>query len=185
MRYTLVALLMMCLSIGTSAQKHDVYADVGICGVRINLGVSATYNYKVLRWLGLGAGAHVYDFFPTVTHEHRYIPAVYGDIRFNIRPEKKNQFFAFLDIGVDFYKKSDFYIRSGDYIYYVPLRNGNYTGLGIGYARTVTQRGGGIYTTLKIIDNGYSANTYNIVTGEKSTGNFDRGTIVLSFGFRF
>lgn len=169
----------------TELPKHLLYTDVGLCGARINLGLSATYNYKVLPWLGIGVGAQAYDFFPTVCHDHRYVPAVYGDLQFYIRPRKKGQFLAFIDIGKDFYSSSDEYVRQNDFIYYVPLKNGGYFGLGIGYFRAVTKRGWGVYTTLKLISNFYKPNVYNIETGEKYISAYDRGTAVLSFGFRF
>ena len=169
----------------TEVSKHMVYADIGITGARILPGISATYNYNFVPWLGLGIGAHAYDFFPTIAHGHQYVPAVYGDVHFIIRPKKRGQVLAFLDIGHDFYKKSDRYVRYEDEIYYVPLKNGTYTGLGLGYLRTLKKRGWGLYTTLKIISNGYPVNKFDIIKQEKYVSRYARGNMALSFGIRF
>jgi hypothetical protein len=168
-----------------STSRHNLYADVGLCFSRTNVGLSLTYNYKILPWLGAGLGVQDYDFYPTVTHDHQYIPAVYADLHFIIRAKKKGQILVFLDIGKDFYDSSSQYVRRGDDIYYVPLNNGLYNGLGLGYFRSITKKGWGVYTTLKLIGNIYQPNKYNIRTGEKYISRYDEGTFVFSLGFRF
>jgi hypothetical protein len=186
MKYTLPALLMIVFNtMAVSAQKHNLYVDAGVCGSRINLGLSATYNYKPVKWFGIGAGLQTYDFFPRLVDVHQYVPAVFGDLRFNIRPGKTDQFFLFLDLGIDFYKHTGLSDTSGTVIYTDIDDNGSYTGFGFGYFRALKNNSWGPYGSLKLISNGYNADAYNFATGERYVESGSRGTIVLSFGLRF
>ncbi len=184
-RYILVALLVLFHCTDASAQKHVLYADVGVSLSRFSPGLSATYNYKFARFMGIGIGVQGYPFYPTMTSPHQFVPAIFGDLRFTIRPRKMGQLFAFLDIGIDFYKHSDNYSRDGNIAYTVDKDNGTYTGLGCGYFRRLTKRGGGPYGSLKIISNGYKANAYNVVSHEQRTESWSRGSAAVSVGFRF
>jgi hypothetical protein len=203
MKYAFITVILVLNHIGTSAQKYNLFADAGISFSQITPGLSATYNYKLTRWLGAGIGVQGYAFYPTKTHHHQFVPAIFGDLRLNIRSRKRNQFFSFLDVGIDFYKHTDNYFQDANFIYNVPNDNGVYTGLGIGYFRGMAKAGGkvnclpsesegepvvsnrGPYVSLKLITNNYKANAFNTLTGEKQTKTLGRGTIVFSLGFKF
>ncbi|MCW3124109.1 MAG: hypothetical protein JWQ38_3601 [Flavipsychrobacter sp.] len=195
MKYTLIALLLVFNATGAFAQKVDSFhsgikmkdifwADGGMSFARGIPGASITYNYNVTRFLGLGAGAQVYDFHATMTN-YQPIPALFWDVRFNIRSRKKSQYFLFLDGGLDIYKHNDSYWVDGNNYYYVRDDNGSYYGTGIGYFRPQTNRGWGHYVSLKLIFNHYQANAFNTITREKSIEEMENGTLVVSFGFKF
>jgi hypothetical protein len=185
MKYTLIALLTICNLTRISAQKHNLYTDAGISFSQFYPGLSATYNYKFARWIGVGAGCQAHAWFPTITNPHQYVPGVFGDLRLNIGPRKKNQFFAFMDLGINFYKHTNEDYRNETNVSSVSRDNGSYTGLGMGYFRQTTERGAGFYTSVKIMSNGYEANRQDLVTGEQSVESASRGTLALSFGYRF
>jgi hypothetical protein len=58
-----------------------------------------------------------------------------------------NQFFSFLDLGMNFYDPTGKYNTPGtSVVVYSPKNNGFYSGIGAGYFRRMTNRGGGPYT---------------------------------------
>jgi hypothetical protein len=102
-----------------------------------------------------------------------------------IRPEKISQYFVLLDVGMNFYKHNNDSAIVGDHIYSVPNDNGVYIGLGLGYFLRLTHRGWGPYASVKLINNIYKRNQYNMITNEQSSINPAGGTLILSLGFRF
>lgn len=183
MRWLVIALFLVSTH-NASAQKDVLFVDGGMSLARCLPGVSATYNYNVARFLGLGAGTQLYDYHATVTN-FQFVPALYWDVRFTIRSRKKNQYFLFVDAGANIYKHSTEIWRDVSSMYSVKGDNGTYTGLGLGYFRRHTDRGRGRYVTLKFISNSYKANEYNLASKEYSVVTLVRGTIVASFGYRF
>jgi hypothetical protein len=133
----------------------------------------------------MGAGVQGYVFHPAITNHRYFTPAVFADLRFRVRPEKISQYYAFIDLGMNFYKHNDKWERNGDYYYSVPNDNGIYFGLGIGYFLRLTHRGWGPYATVKAINNSYRSNQLNIATGEQRSITSSGGTLILSLGFRF
>ncbi len=184
MKYALVALLVAFNPAGTWAQKNVFFGDAGISLARFYPGASVTYNHNLARWFGVGAGAQAYDFHATRTN-YQFIPALFGELRFNIRPRKKSQLFLFLDIGADFYKHNDYYWHQADMVYDVRKDDGIYTGLGIGYFRRKTKRGWGPYVSLKFISNSYNVDEYNIVSSKQNIAVWADATFVFSAGFKF
>jgi hypothetical protein len=161
------------------AQKQNLFADVGTSS-----GFSVTYVRKLTKRIGVGAGLQGYDFRPTITNKKELVPALYVDVRLNSVMRKKHFFFYFLDLGLDLYKAND------DNTYralfdYVPRNNGLYSGLGIGYFRSVTKRGWGPYASLKLLTNWYNDNAYDIVANRQHDLLSLDGTIALSVGFKF
>ena len=61
---------------------------------RFNPGASIAYNYNLTRYFGLESGAQVYDFHAARANFHP-VPALFWDMRFNIRPRKKASIFCF------------------------------------------------------------------------------------------
>ncbi len=184
MKYAIVALLILFTPIAASAQKDVFWADGGMCLSQLLPGASATYNYNVGKHLGLGAGCQLYEFHVTEP-EYQYVPALYWDVRFNMRLRKRTQYFVFLDLGINLYKQNGESWNSGDSYYYVQDDNGMYTGFGIGYFRPKSIRGSGHYVTLKLISNSYNADAYNYATRERGTERWGDQTVVVSFGFKF
>ncbi len=92
MKYALIALLVTFDPILASAQKDIFWGDGGISLARFVPGASTTYNYNITRYFGLGAGAQVYDFHATRTN-FQPVPALFWDLRFNIRSRKKKPIF--------------------------------------------------------------------------------------------
>ena len=186
MIYTLIALLIAFTPLCALAQKHSIYADVGITNVRLLPGGSVTYNYKLAGFLGAGAGFQVHNFFPTIADEHKYVPALYADLRFTAWAKRKNSFVSFLDFGWDMYKNDSEYYRDSISVGFVPYNNGFYNSLGLGYFHKVTKNGGGAYVTLKLMLNWYNYREYSILAEE-----YDRsllatsGSIALSIGYKF
>jgi hypothetical protein len=185
MKNTLIALLIFICPLGATAQKDVIYGDVGLCFAYLYPGASVTYNHNFIKYIGIGVGAQGYVFHTTRTTPHKFTPAVFADIRFNIRPKKQNQFFVYMDFGMDIYKHDPAYWREGNYIYNTTKDNGFYTGLGLGYFLRLTDRGAGPYCSVKMISNGYSAEGLTLATNQKTTEHFADGTFVLSFGFKF
>lgn len=181
MKYVLIALVVLLCPIGASAQQHSIYADLGYTP-----GFSATYNYKLAKRLGAGAGLHVYSIHRTWEYPVNFTPGLYGNIRLNIRPEKKGQLFLMLDVGMNLYKQDKSYHRESTYLFNTPRNNGVYTGLAFGYLRRMTKRGGGPYVSLKPILNWHTLRRYYI-TSEERDGPWlaASGNIVLCFGFKF
>ena len=184
MKYAFVALLIAFSPLAASAQKDVFLGDGGISLARLLPGASITYNYNLTRYFGLGAGAQVYDFHATMVN-FQPVPALFWDVRFNIRSRKKSQYFVFLDAGLNIYKHSSQYWTDGNNVYFVRDDNGSYTGFGIGYFRPQTARGWGHYVTLKIISNSYDADGYDRVTGERISEGWGDQTFVISYGYKF
>ncbi len=185
MKYILIALFVISGYVAF-AQQHNVYADAGITNVRLLPGGSVTYNYKLTGFLGAGAGFQVHNIFPTFTDQHKYVPALYADLRMTAWAKRKNSLISFLDFGWDIYKKDNEFYRDSTSVGLVPFNNGFYNCLGLGYFHKVTKKGGGAYVTLKLMLNWYNYREYSIVAEE-----YDRsllstsGTVALSFGYRF
>src|ERR1039457_7057464 len=103
MKYAIIALLVAFNPIGALAQKNNFFADAGIALSRFLPGASITYDYNLVKVVGVGIGVEGYDFHATMT-TFQMIPTIFGELRFNIRPEKGNNFFAFFDVGVNIYQ---------------------------------------------------------------------------------
>lgn len=177
----LVVLSFLFISFKTLAQRNNLYADAGF-----NPGFSITYNYKLAKHFSVGGGIQGYNFHPTPSNSNQFVPAIFGDIRFNLRPAKKNQFFPFIDLGIDIYQQHVKYRSTDSIIYNQPHNNGFYTGYGIGYLRRMTKRGGGPYASIKLIFNWSEINGYNTVSKKHEVGVLDGdGAFIFSLGFRF
>jgi hypothetical protein len=185
MKYLLIALLVLINPLATSAQKQYTYTDAALSLAYLDPGFSSTYNYNIVKHLGIGAGMQAYVFHPATTNPRTFTPAIFADVRFRIRPEHISQYFMLVDLGMDFYKHNDDYTRDGNYVYTVPKDNGVYFGLGIGYFLRLTYRGWGAYTTLKLINNIYTKDQLSIATGDQRSLTSAGGTFVMSLGFRF
>lgn len=185
MKYALIVLLILVNPLNSVAQKHQLYTDVGLCLDYTNLGLSATYNYNVGRHIGIGGGVQAYVFHPAITNPRQFTPAVFADFRFRIRSKHISQYFVLTDLGVDFYKHSDDYVREGNWVYTVPNDNGVYFGLGMGYFRRISSRGWGAYATLKMITNLHKENQLHLTNNEQKSVTIGDGTVVVSVGFRF
>lgn len=182
MKHTLLVLLFVPLF--ASAQRHNLFADAGISFQGPSPGFSITYNYKLLKRLGVGIGVQGYSFSATTTDVRDFTPALYGDMRFNFRHRKKGMYFLFLDLGIDFYRRPA--TRStATIIETVAHDNGTYFGLGYGYMRRITKRGGGPYGSLKLISNTYKVDDYNTASKKTHSSVLLSGTLALSVGFRF
>jgi hypothetical protein len=186
MKYALIALFVLVGPLHTSAQKHHLYTDAGLCfDYGGNPGFSATYNYNIARHIGIGAGVQGYMWHAAITNPRQFMPALFADFRFRIRPERISQYFIIADLGMNFYKHNDDYMRDGNWVYSVPNDNGVYIGLGIGYFRRLTSRGWGAYVSLKAINNLYKESQLHLTTGDQKSPTVGHGTLVLSLGFRF
>lgn len=185
MKQFLIALFLLLTPFISSAQKHYLYTDIGLSLAYGNLGFSATYNYKLSKHIGVGAGVQGYVFHPATTNPKQFTPAVYADARFLIRPARISQYFITWDMGWNFYKHNDDFARAGDHVYQVPQDNGFYLGLGLGYFRRLTSRGAGAYATLKMISNTCKEKQYTLSGTELASVNTTDATLVISLGFRF
>ncbi|MBZ0097919.1 MAG: hypothetical protein K8F30_02490, partial [Taibaiella sp.] len=122
----------------------------------------------------------------TRAHIRQFTPAIYGDIRLNIRPEKNNQLFSFLDLGINLYQQDKIDERDSTRVADISHNNGFYSGIGMGYFRRMTKRGGGPYASLKMMFNWYTITAYSIVAE-----NYDMrwwsgsGSFAFSLGFKF
>ncbi len=188
MKHYFILLIILFTSILTSAQKHNLYTDAGISLYEISPGFSATYNYNVIRSIGLGIGVQGYRFSPTLVDSRDYrrpfIPAVFADMRFTVCSKEKNQFFSFLDCGMDFYKHDNKATITANSLYSTPNDNGVYIGLGLGYFHRMIKRGGGLYASFKIISNWYSGHAVDLLTNEEYGDSAGAGNYVLSIGFK-
>ena len=185
MRLISIVLFLLGSPLLASAQKQYLYTDGAISLAYFDPGFSATYNYNLVKHVGVGSGVQAYVFHTAITNHRQFTPAVFADFRFRIRPEKISQYFVLLDVGMNFYKHNNDTFRSGNRFYSVPKDNGVYVGLGLGYFLRLTHKGWGPYTTVKLINNLYKENEYNIITNEQKGITRGRGTLVLSLGFRF
>jgi hypothetical protein len=182
MKNILIAVVVLIFPATIFAQRHSFYVDAGLSLARLYPGTSTTYNVNVARFIGLGAGFQGYDYHATIPN-FQLIPTAYGEVRFTIRPHKKNQFFFTFDKGINFYKKTNERWRQNNLYCQVKDDNGSYTGIGFGYLR----KGKGAwahYWSLKLIANSYNVTTYNYITRENGEGRLGRATFVASFGFR-
>jgi hypothetical protein len=180
MKYFLL-LSALCIQFWASAQKHRAFADVGYAP-----GFSATYNYSLVKYVGAGIGVQGYDCKLNIGSTSSFYSAVFADIRFNIRPQKRGQAFAFIDLGANFYQRSNYTYTDRTGLYRASGSSGLYTGWGVAYLRRITKRGSGIYLSYKIISNIYNAdrlNPYTLQPIEKVTS-FD-ATGILSVGFKY
>ena len=192
MKCALVALLIAFNSIGALAQKTNLFADAGIALSRFIPGASLTYNYNPVKVVGAGIGIQGYDFHATMP-TFQFIPTIFGELRFNIRPEKSHNFFVFFDYGVNLYQHSNDHWTDGNLVYAVKSDNGAYTGGGIAYgwrarsfdSRYFDENDVRFYVSLKMISNGYSADAYNSVSHEENTTRMGDATFVTSFGVKF
>lgn len=164
----------------SAQQQHQLFADVGLPG-----GLSITYEYRLTKHFGVGAGLQGYNFSPTMTNVNQFTPALYGDFRLNSIMRKKHFFFYFLDLGINFYKHENTNYYSSNYIYNVTMDNGFYTGLGLGYFHVMTKKGGGLYASLKLISNFFKANQFDLTTQKHNVSGMGYGTVALSVGFKF
>ena len=159
--------------------RHNVYADIGLPP-----GLSLTYNYKLTKKIGLGIGAQGYrlDFLQT----HEFIPAVYADLRMYIMPRKKHQLFCMVDLGLSLFKSGNkYYSDDGTVAYTLTQDNGFYYGMGFGYFRMKTKRGGGFYASMKIITNICNVNqTWLATNTQRNVDHFDSEG-AISVGFKF
>jgi hypothetical protein len=185
MKYALIVLLIAVGPLHASAQKHYLYADAAISLAYLDPGFSATYNYNFIKYIGVGAGVQGYVFHPAKTSPRHFTPGLFADLRFRIRPEKISQYFIITDFGINFYKHNSDSVREGNFLYSVPKDNGIYFGLGMGYFLRLTHHGWGAYTSIKLINNIYNEDQFNITTHDRRSVNSDGGTVVISFGFRF
>lgn len=181
MKYVFIALIVLLNPIGASAQKHSVFADVGYTP-----GFSVTYNYKLAKRLGAGVGLQGYRMHQTWEDTRNFTPALYGNIRLNMRPEKNNQFFLLLDLGMNLYKQDKTYYRDSISVFNIPRNNGIYSGLSFGYLRRMTKNGGGPYVSLKPIANWHTIRRYYLTTEERDGPWLAvSAVLVISLGFKF
>ena len=185
MKHLILIFVGLLSSTSVDAQKHKLFTDVGISGSQLLPGLSATYNYNPLKFLGIGAGVHVHHFFPTVADKPRYVPALFGDLRFTVFPRKKNQILAFLDVGMNFYKKAAAHKHENTIIHTDESTSGIHTGIGLGYLRVLKEEGLSMYWTLKTLANSAEYSSLDLTTKQYATSSGSRSTIVLSFGYRF
>lgn len=185
MKYVLIALLLLTTPMWTSAQKNNLFADVGLSGDGSKPGLSVTYSYKFAKHIGVGIGIQDYRFQPTITNHRQFVPAVFEDMRFYFRVRKNSMFFSMLDLGFNFYEKTNYYYRNEHGIYTVPQNNGVYMGLGFGYFHRVTRRGGGLYASFKMVSNTYKADRYLIAKKVHDHAIWMDATTALSIGFKF
>ncbi|RYD54988.1 MAG: hypothetical protein EOP56_17330 [Sphingobacteriales bacterium] len=179
MKYALTTLALFIAM--SSAAQHNIYTDVGHTP-----GFSLTYDYKLTKRLSVGGGVQGYKFFRTDDGIRRFTPAIFADIRLHMRPEKNNQFFSFLDLGMNVYKQNKEYVRMINGVSHIPHDNGFYSGLGFAYLRRMTGRGGGPYASLKLFFNWHTIWRYSIVSEANEIGLLSaNGTTALSVGFKF
>jgi hypothetical protein len=182
MKHVLVVAFVLCCY-NVSAQKHNVFADVSTPLAGSFPGGSLTYNYKLSPRFGGGIGVQ--------GNENRgiseanfpmFVPAVFADIRFYFRPEKKNRFFSFVDIGMTFLKDTTAFYSNA--VYDIG-KNGFYLGTGFGYFRPVTKRGWGPYATLKLLGNHLTTRTYYFQPQREDVRLGIDGSIDIAIGFKF
>lgn len=181
MKNSFLTLYICLLAVQALAQKHSLYADIGTMP-----GFSATYNYRVAKWLGVGAGLQGNKIYRTDSDTKDFTPSLYANIRLNAWCQKKNQFFTALDLGMNIFKQDKSFERDSTSVYHFSHNNGFYTGLGLGYFRRMTNRGGGPYLSLKLITNWYTLWGYSIVAENQDIGLMAlSGTLGLTLGFKF
>lgn len=91
-----------------------------------------------------------------------------------------------LDLGINFYRQDKGYFRDSISVYNIPHNNGVNIGLGLGYMRVVTKRGGGPYASLKMGTNWYKMNRFSLLAVERDAPLWSAGVnLVFSIGFKF
>lgn len=181
MRYLMIASLMLIYPIRATAQQHSVYTELGI-----PLGLSATYNYSLTKNLGAGVGVQAQSFYLPFSNNARLIPGIFADLHLTAWATKKNRFISYLNLGMNLHRQDKSYQRDSTSVYNIPHNNGFYTGLGLGYFRRVTKRGGGAYIALKLVLNWHNFKEYSIVADSKDRSLIiASGTPVLAIGFKF
>lgn len=182
-----IAAIFLISSFAASAQKHTGYADLGMVLNGPYAGASATYNYKLTKRIGAGIGAQGCIFAPSDINKAQFVPAVFADVRLNMRPAKNNQFFALMDVGMNFYKADMRYYRRNAYdVFSNRHNNGVLFGLGVGYLRRLLPRGTGVYASLKMMTNNYTTNRYDPVTLQQMSVWYNSDFIfVASIGVRY
>ncbi|MBX2904717.1 MAG: hypothetical protein KF744_01675 [Taibaiella sp.] len=175
MKNTRYTLLFFIGSFGSlhAQNKHNLFVDVNVLH---NIGLSATYNRKVINHLDLGVGANAVYLYPQASKTLR--SGAYIDIR-PYWGKNKHMWFVKLDPGIAYFspiKKSTTEIR--------PL--GIYFALAYGYQYRMNSRGIGPYVTLGW--NGYYIRSYssnvNVPEYLRKTAYFDaEGMFCIGFKF--
>lgn len=168
-------------------KKHHLLADIATPVANAFPGFSVTYSYDMFPYVNAGAGIQLYKVTPTAIQVETFVPAVYADIQFKIRPKKRNQFFAFLDMGINIYQLNNSYryYRSSSYYVVIPHDNGFYLGTGFGYLRQMIRNGGGPYVSLKFLSNANKISGYDYAK-QREIGILDINIeLAISLGFKF
>jgi hypothetical protein len=165
------------------AQKSSVYADGGICLAYFYPGYSITYNYTILKHLGIGMGIQGYTFHTTIPNEFQFTPALYTQLRYKHFHKKRESYF-FIDFGANYYAHSNKYWNDATNDYSISENNGTYIGLGCGRNLKPTLQGWQPYWVVKIISNFYRVNDYNITTAQQSIVGRGDATLVVSVGLK-
>ncbi len=170
MRLTYIVLFIASLipTFSFAQSKNNFFGDINYTSEN-SFGISATYNRRLAKHVGLGLGAQVIDY------SDRARTAVYLDLRgyWNI---KRSLIFAYGNAGIDFYK--GYHTLSGQ----VP-NNALYLGLGLGYSYQINKRNMGPYIALKWLSNSYTTKQYDPYGGEATVYNFT-GWPAIALGFR-
>lgn len=182
MKCYIVAILMIG-SISATAQRHHLFADVGLALDGDHGGLSLTYNYKLKKRLGIGGGFQGYNYTATDAAQERFVSTIFEDTRLYF-PKKKHISSLFLDLGINLYNAPDPYIANHKIIE-TPHKNGFYTGLGYAYLRSITKRGNGPYASLKIISNTYKSSWHELASTVRHDGIISVGTLAISIGYKF
>lgn len=185
MKLPLIVLSALLFSVTASAQKHACYADIGISGAQFDPGFSLTYNYMPAKFFGFGIGTQGNAYFPTMVDDKRFVKDIYADVRLTAFAAKKNRVLTFFNLGLAMYNQPKGYGLHDNMLFTTNSTTGTYIGLGLGYFRAVTKKGWGPYLTVKMIGCASQADSYNLITGERKSGGYARGTLILSLGFKF
>ena len=191
MKYIIITILVIFCPLAIFAQQdtgrkmlawtHHLYADVGT-----NSAFSLTYNYNAGRHWGWGGGVQGSSWNPRYTEDNRYMPGIFGDMHFCIRTKRNNQFFSFLDAGIDLYKREKRYYRDSVVLYDLSYTDGFYSAIGFGYLRRMTKRGGGVYVSVRFTFDFCRARVYSFISDDKNTtAVLGDATGVLSIGYKF
>jgi hypothetical protein len=168
-------------------QKHHLFVDAATPLSSGCPGFSLTYCYKTTKHNLIGLGIQGYNIDPTFNNALQFTPAVFADFRLVFRPYKKNQFFIFTDLGINFYKhNNNYYSAPYNHILKDVGDKGFYMGLGFTYFRRMTKKGGGPYVMLKMISNWHSVQEYHPATGQLDQKSLSFDAVpTLSLGFKF
>lgn len=181
MRYLVTVLPVLLLSLWAAAQKHSVYADMGIPA-----GLSATYTYQLTKNLGAGAGVQAQSFYLPTANNARLVPAIFADMHLTAWATKRNRLISFINLGINLYPQEKRFYRDSASVYTIPYNNGLYTGFGLGYFRRVTKRGSGAYVALKLVLNWHNVRGYSILSEREDTNMwYAGGTPAIVLGYKF